>query len=241
MRIVVLEDNLTQSTLVSALLRKAGHDVHEFTLTRDLQRFCVRESVDLYLLDWMMPDISGKDFLHWLRKERKDFTPAIFITARDTEDDIVEGLSAGADDFMIKPISQRVLMSRIDAVLRRTKPREPGEVLSLPPYRIDTALKSIRLAEEEVELTEKEFDLALFMFRNLGRLLSRGHLLEAVWGRNPAVATRTVDTHVSRVRGKLQLRPENGYRLVPTYNFGYRLERVELEDSEPRPPASEAA
>lgn len=241
MRIVVLEDNLTQSTLVSALLRKAGHDVHEFTLTRELQRFCVRESVDLYLLDWMMPDISGKDFLHWLRRERKDFTPAIFITARDTEDDIVEGLSAGADDFMIKPISQRVLMSRIDAVLRRSKPREPGEVLSLPPYRIDTALKSIRLAEEEVELTEKEFDLALFMFRNLGRLLSRGHLLEAVWGRNPAVATRTVDTHVSRVRGKLQLRPENGYRLVPTYNFGYRLERVELEDSEPRPPASEAA
>ncbi|MEN3110668.1 response regulator transcription factor [Uliginosibacterium paludis] len=241
MRIVVLEDNLTQSTLVSALLRKAGHDVHEFTLTRDLQRFCVRESVDLYLLDWMMPDISGKDFLHWLRKERKDFTPAIFITARDTEDDIVEGLSAGADDFMIKPISQRVLMSRIDAVLRRTKPREPGEVLSLPPYRIDTALKSIRLQEEEIELTEKEFDLALFMFRNLGRLLSRGHLLEAVWGRNPAVATRTVDTHVSRVRGKLQLRPENGYRLVPTYNFGYRLERVESEDGESRPPASEAA
>lgn len=231
MRIVVLEDNLTQSTLVSALLRGAGHDVHEFALTRELQRFCTRESVDLYLLDWMMPDISGEEFLRWLREERHDQTPAIFITARDTEDDIVTGLSAGADDFMIKPISQRVLMSRIEAVLRRSKPREPGEVLELPPYSIDTAQKRIRLEGIDVDLTEKEFDLALFLFRNLGRLLSRGHLLEAVWGRNPDLATRTVDTHVSRVRGKLQLRPENGYRLVPTYNFGYRLERVEASEA----------
>jgi two-component system response regulator RegX3 len=237
MRIVVLEDNLTQSTLVSALLRGAGHDVHEFSLTRELQRFCSRESVDLYLLDWMMPDIPGDSFLRWLREERHDYTPAIFITSRDTEDDIVEGLAAGADDFMIKPISQRVLMSRIDAVVRRSKPREAGETLGLPPYEIDTVSKRIRLNGIDVELTEKEFDLALFMFRNLGRLLSRGHLLEAVWGRNPEVATRTVDTHVSRVRGKLQLRPENGYRLVPTYNFGYRLERVESEDSESQPPA----
>lgn len=231
MRIVVLEDNLTQSTLVAALLRGAGHDVHEFALTRELQRFCTRESVDLYLLDWMMPDISGEEFLRWLREERRDQTPAIFITARDTEDDIVAGLSAGADDFMVKPISQRVLMSRIEAVLRRSKPREPGEVLELPPYSIDTALKRIRLEGVDVDLTEKEFDLALFLFRNLGRLLSRGHLLEAVWGRNPDLATRTVDTHVSRVRGKLQLRPEHGYRLVPTYNFGYRLERVEASEA----------
>ena len=231
MRIVVLEDNLTQSTLVAALLRGAGHDVYEFALTRELQRFCSRESIDLYLLDWMMPDISGEEFLRWLREERRDQTPAIFITARDTEDDIVTGLSAGADDFMIKPISQRVLMSRIEAVLRRTKPREASEVLELPPYHIDTAQKRIRLNGTDVDLTEKEFDLALFLFRNLGRLLSRGHLLESVWGRNPDLATRTVDTHVSRVRGKLQLRPENGYRLVPTYNFGYRLERVDTAES----------
>lgn len=241
MRIVVLEDNLTQSALVSALLRGAGHDVHEFALTRDLQRFCMRESVDLYLLDWMMPDIDGETFLRWLREERKNQTPAIFITARDTEDDIVVGLSAGADDFIIKPISQRVLMSRIEAVLRRTKPRESGELLLVPPYQFDTTLKRVRMNDAEIELTEKEFDLALFMFRNLGRLLSRGHLLEAVWDRNPDVATRTVDTHVSRVRGKLQLRPENGFRLVPTYNFGYRLERVDAEERQQAVAASQAA
>ncbi len=227
MRIVVLEDNLTQSTLVSAWLKAAGHDVHEFALTRDLQRFSARESVDLYLLDWMMPDISGEAFLRWLRGERSDETPAIFITSRDTEDDIVTGLAAGADDFIVKPVSQRILLSRIDAVIRRSKPRDPIAPLDLPPYLIDPEHKRITLNGQEVELTEKEFDLAVFMFRNLGRLLSRGHLLEAVWGRNPDLATRTVDTHVSRVRGKLQLKPENGFRLVPTYNFGYRLERAE--------------
>lgn len=239
MRIVLLEDNLTQSTLVSAWLRNAGHDAHSFALTRDLQRFCTRESIDLYLLDWMMPDISGEEFLRWLRGERRDNTPAIFITSRDTEDDIVAGLSAGADDFIIKPVSQRVLMSRIEAVLRRSKPREAEASLDLPPYLIDHAQKRILLSGQLLDLTEKEFDLAAFMFRNLGRLLSRGHLLEAVWGRNPDLATRTVDTHISRVRSKLQLKPEHGFRLVPTYNFGYRLERVDATEAEA--PASHVA
>jgi len=231
MRIVLLEDNPTQATLVLGWLKSAGHDAHGFALTRDLQRFCTRESVDLYLLDWMMPDISGEAFLRWLRGERRDQTPAIFITSRDAEDDIVAGLAAGADDFITKPVGQRVLLSRIEAVLRRSKPRESENSLEVPPYEIDTSHKRIRLHGQEVELTEKEFDLAAFMFRNLGRLLSRGHLLEAVWGRSPNLATRTVDTHVSRVRSKLQLKPENGFRLIPTYNFGYRLEQVDAAET----------
>lgn len=231
MRIALLEDNPTQSTLVLGWLRAAGHDAHAFALTRDLQRFCNRESVDLYLLDWMVPDISGEEFLRWLRGERRDATPAIFITARDAEDDIVAGLAAGADDFIVKPVSQRVLVSRIEAVLRRSKPREGEGNIEIEPYVIDTAHKRVCVHGQEVDLTEKEFDLAAFMFRNVGRLLSRGHLLEAVWGRNPNLATRTVDTHVSRVRSKLQLKPENGFRLIPTYNFGYRLEHVEAAEA----------
>lgn len=88
------------------------------------------------------------------------------------------------------------------------------------------------VAGEQIELTDKEFDLSMFLFRNLGRLISRGHMLEAVWGRNPNLATRTVDTHISRVRSKLGLRPENGFRLTPTYNYGYRLERLVDDDVE---------
>lgn len=230
MRIAVLEDDPTQKMLLTTWLRDAGHDVHDFAATRELQRFVNRESVDLFLLDWMVPEISGKDFLRWLRQERRDETPAIFVTALDSEDDVVGGLAEGADDFVVKPVSQRVLMSRIDAVLRRSKPRETSDQIVAPPYLIDLKRKTIRLNDEKIELTEKEFDLAVFMFRNVGRLVSRGHMLESVWGRNPDLATRTVDTHISRVRGKLKLKPENGYRLVPTYNFGYRLERVDAGD-----------
>jgi two-component system, OmpR family, response regulator RegX3 len=227
MRIALLEDDPTQSALMLAWLQAEGHDVHHFALTRDLIRFVSRESADLYVLDWMVPDQTGESFLRWLRGERNDMTPAIFVTSRESEDDIVMGLSIGADDYLVKPISQRILLSRIEAVMRRAKPREPEASLELPPYTIDTHAKRILLNDEAIEMTEKEFDLAVFLFRNLGRLLSRGHLLEAVWGRSPDLATRTVDTHISRVRGKLQLRPENGYRLTPTYNYGYRLERVE--------------
>lgn len=231
MRIAVLEDEPAQSALVCAWLRDAGHDVHAFGLTRDLLRFASRESVDLYLLDWMVPDLSGEAFVRWLREERRDQTPAIFVTAREAEDDIVTGLKVGADDYIVKPVSQRVLLSRMDAVLRRSKPKTADEPIEAPPYVIDLAQKRISLSGEAVELTEKEFDLAVFLFRNVGRLLSRGHLLESVWGRNPDLATRTVDTHISRVRGKLKLRPENGYRLAPTYNYGYRLEKADAGDS----------
>ncbi|PLK49500.1 DNA-binding response regulator [Uliginosibacterium sp. TH139] len=228
----MLEDDSTQSLIVTSCLRNAGHEVHEFRLTADLKRFCARESVDLYLLDWIVPDQSGEEFLRWLRSERNDATPAIFLTSRDAEEDVVAGLSAGADDFIIKPLNQRILLSRIEAVMRRAKPRDVHAILELPPYRIDPAQNLISLKGEALELTEKEFALALFMFRNVGRLISRGHMLEAVWGRSPDIPTRTVDTHVSRVRNKLQLRPENGFRVVPTYNFGYRLEQVDAQQAE---------
>ncbi|NSL53593.1 response regulator transcription factor [Uliginosibacterium aquaticum] len=232
MRIALLEDDPTQSLIVTSCLRNAGHEVHEFRLTADLKRFCARESVDLYLLDWIVPDQSGEEFLRWLRSERNDATAAIFLTSRDAEEDVVAGLAAGADDFIIKPLNQRILLSRIEAVMRRAKPRDMHAILELAPYRIDPAQNLISLKGEALELTEKEFALALFMFRNVGRLISRGHMLEAVWGRSPDIPTRTVDTHVSRVRNKLQLRPENGFRVVPTYNFGYRLEQVDTQQAE---------
>ncbi|HSD37115.1 MAG TPA: response regulator transcription factor [Rhodocyclaceae bacterium] len=231
MRIALLEDDPTQTALVTAWLQAEGHDVHAFGLTRDLTRFASRESVDLYVLDCNLPDQPGETFLRWLRQERHDTTPAIFVTAREAEDDIVAGLQAGADDYIIKPSSQRVLLSRIEAVMRRSKPKVPDAIIDLPPYTVDTNAKHFMLNGTAVDMTEKEFDLALFLFRNIGRLLSRGHLLESVWGRSPDLATRTVDTHISRVRGKLQLRPENGFRLTPTYNYGYRLERVDINEA----------
>ncbi|WP_374489381.1 response regulator transcription factor [Zoogloea sp.] len=231
MRFAILEDDPAQLEVLMGWLKEAGHDVHGFGLARELMRVASRESFDLFLVDWGLPDLSGEQVLRWLRVERSNDTPAIFITARDAEEDIANAFSAGADDYVVKPPRRIELISRIEAVLRRSQPRTTNQTLVVGPYSFDLAKKSLVVDGSPVEMTDKEFELAAFLFRNLGRLLSRGHLLEAVWGRNPDLATRTVDTHISRVRSKLNLRPENGFRLTPTYNFGYRLERIDPSEA----------
>jgi two-component system response regulator RegX3 len=150
-------------------------------------------------------------------------------TSRDSEQDIVAALAAGADDYMIKPVRRMELLARVEALLRRMRPKQAeAESIELPPYYIDLANRVVKLDGVSLEMTDKEYDLTLFLFRNLGRLLSRGHISESVWGRSADVQSRTVDTHVSRVRKKLDFGPERGLRLTPIYNFGYRLEKVSL-------------
>lgn len=228
MRIALLEDDPAQAETLANWLASAGHDVHTFRFGRDLLRQASRESFDAFLFDWMLPDQSGHDVLRALRGERGVTAPVVFVTSRDAEEDIVAGLDAGADDYMIKPIRRMELLSRLDAVWRRSRPPEENHrIVDLPPYRLDLDRRQVLRDGVAVEnLTEKEFALAVFLFQNLGRLLSRGHLLEAVWGLSADIPTRTLDTHVSRVRKKLDLHPANGFRLVPTYNYGYRLERI---------------
>lgn len=229
MRIALLEDDAAHVETLSLWLKEAGHDVHPFTTGRDLRRHASRESFDAFLIDWMLPDQSGHEILRWLREERGEKTPAIFVTCRDSEDDIVTGLGAGADDYMIKPIRRLELLARLEAVWRRFRPVEQHpDVIDLPPYRIDLSQRSIHRHGIQIEgMTDKEFALAAFLFQNPGRLFSRGHLLESVWGINADVPTRTLDTHISRLRKKLELSPANGYRLSPAYNYGYRLDRLE--------------
>lgn len=233
MRLALLEDDKTQSDLVAAWLREAGHDVHVFARADALIRAASHDSFDLFLLDWMLPDRSGPEVLRWLRHERGETAPVIFVTSRNAEEDIVVALGAGADDYMVKPVRRLELLSRVEAVWRRSRPLDAASaVVELPPYRLDLASHSVLRAGERIEgLTDKEFMLAVFLFRNLGRLLSRGHLLEAVWGLNAAVTTRTLDTHVSRLRAKLELGPAMGLRLTSVYRYGYRLERVETPAS----------
>jgi DNA-binding response OmpR family regulator len=232
-RIALLEDDPVQAEAVTGWFAAAGHDVHALSTVRDAIREASRESFDLFLIDWTLPDSTGEHMLRWLREERGLDVPVIFITARDAEEDVVTVLNAGADDYMVKPLRRLELLSRVEAVMRRARPRAEAAAIELPPYRIDPEARNVSVAGEAVELTDKEFELALFLFRNLGRLVSRGHLLEAVWGRSAALQTRTIDTHVSRVRNKLRLRPENGFRLSSTYSYGYRLERLEDRDGPP--------
>lgn len=225
MRIAYLEDDAAQAALLRGWLEAAGHICHHFGRTRDFQASLSRESFDLYLLDWHLPDGDGLEALRWIR-ERAARAPVVFVTLRDREEDVARVLNAGADDYISKPVRRGELLARIDAVARRALREDPLEKLAVPPFVIDRESRRIERDGAEVALTDKEYELALFLFRHLGKLLSRRHLLEAVWGTRGDPNTRTVDTHISRLRSKLGLTADQGWKLRSVHQFGYRLERL---------------
>ena len=231
MRIALLEDDPDQAELVRLWLEEAEHSVVEYDCGADFLRGIRRDSFDLFLLDWMLPDVSGIDVLHRLRTEFKDTTPVMLATARREERDIVQALETGADDYLVKPVRRRELLARLEAVCRRTgHGPQDREIFEADPYTMNLTHKTARLRDAEITLTNREFDLAMFFFRNAGKAVSRSHILESVWDiDNNDVTTRTVDTHVSRLRKKMHLNEESGWKLSAIYQHGYRLERLQPE------------
>ncbi len=228
-RIASLEDDPTQAALVRQIVTAAGHACTTFT---DGQRMLLAlrdASFDLLLLDWKVPHVSGRDVLAWVRANLDRRIPVMFLTGRDAEDDVVDGLAGGADDYMIKPIRPRELAARIESLLRRAYPGHAGSGarLCVGAFAFDASARIVTCHGQPVSLTPKEFDLALLLFRNEGRIVSRNHIVAAVWGRDISPLSRTVDTHVSRVRSKLGLHAGHGVRLMPIYTHGYRLERLD--------------
>lgn len=227
MRIAVLEDNLDQLRMVQLWLEGAGHHCHPHTDAADFLRSLKRSSFDLLMIDWELPVSSGIEVLTWVREQIDWHIPVLFMTARDTEADIVHALEQGADDYIIKPASQAVTLARINALARRLgNPQHARERLAFDDISIDVEKGEIHQGGRRCELTEREFKLAVMLFNNLGRIISRDHLLENIWGISANIATRTVDTHVSRLRQKLQLTPEHGWQLKAIYQHGYRLEHL---------------
>lgn len=223
----LLEDDADQAAIVAQWLEEAGYTVRVFRTAAEFRRRQGAESIDLLLLDWMLPDTAGIDVLGWIRASGNSRLPVIFLTARDAEEDLVRALASGGDDYVVKPPKRGELLARVNALLRRHGVNGANESeLDLGPYRIDMQRRRISINGREIELTQREFDLANFLFRRQGRIVGRDALLEHVWNLSAAVSTRTVDTHVSRLRKKLDLNGENGWRLAAIYQHGYRLEQV---------------
>jgi DNA-binding response OmpR family regulator len=228
MKIAVLEDDLAQAAFVCLTLSAAGHVCHSFTDGCTIVRRLERETFDLMVLDWNVPKLSGEEVLRWVRRNLSQRLPVLFMTVRDRESDISAMLNEGADDYVVKPVSSEVLLARVGALLRRAYSvalSAAADVFGEFEFRPDSGQVFVR--GRPVILTQKEFALALLLFRSLGQPLSRAYIAEAVWRRNPEVLSRTMDTHISALRAKLGLRPESGYRVTPLYGYGYRLDRVQ--------------
>jgi DNA-binding response OmpR family regulator len=227
MRIAVFDSERSQSDLICQVLTTAGHTCHGYESGRELLSQMRKESYDMLIMDWQVSDMSGVEVLRRAKDKMSANAPMMFLTNSSGEDDIVTALGAGADDYMIKPLRRGELVARVQALLRRAFPSQNGaEQLVFGHYTFETRPGRLLMNGTVVDVTHKEFYLALLFFRNIGRPLSRAYIHESVWIRESVLPSRTMDTHVSRVRNKLQLRPENGYRLVPVYSYGYRLEKL---------------
>ncbi len=224
MRIALLEDDAPQANLIVHWLTEAGMACAPYATGAAFRQGIRREPADLILLDWILPDDDGLEILKWLRTTVRSQTPIMFTTTRAEEPALVHALDHGADDYLIKPMRRGETIARIHALLRRGEKAKPASVVTLGSIVIDAEQHTTMVKGVPVDLTGRELTLALYLLRNHGRLLTRHELLENVWHTNPEVITRTVDTHISRLRIKLGLIPENGFDVTTVYHKGYRLE-----------------
>jgi DNA-binding response OmpR family regulator len=225
-KIAIVDDDPDELRGLVAMLSGQGHcvpfpDAHAFL------KALHRDTFDLACIDWNLPDVTGIELVQRIRSgAQAPHMPVILITARSTDDDIVKGLITGADDYVTKPVSEPVLRARVDTLLRRLTPAADQQLETFGDYAFDHTRDVVIAGGEERVLTTKEFNLALLLFRNMHRPLARGYLMEEVWGAAANVSSRTLDTHVCRLKNKLGLTPANGYNFGPVYRFGYRLERT---------------
>ena len=226
MRIAVLDDDTLLLELIKGVLERHHHLCHTYTTGASLLKDVRQETFDLLIVDWHLPDMEGTEVVQTVRQIVGPQLPILFVTRRQDERDVVEALSRGADDFMTKPLRMGELVARVAALLRRAFTEAVGERMQFGPYRFDANKRALTLHGEPIELKNLEYELALFMFRNVGRLLSRTHLHEAVWGDIIEGPSRSLDTHVSRLRTKLALTAANGYTITAIYGMGYRMDAV---------------
>jgi two-component system response regulator RegX3 len=222
--VLVVEDEESFSDVLSFMLSREGYEVGVAQDGLAAIAEFDRNGADLVLLDLMLPGMAGTEVCRNLRQ--RSAVPIIMVTAKDGEVDKVVGLELGADDYVTKPFSSRELVARIRAVLRRgAEPEElTPSVVEAGPVRIDVERHLVSVRGEIVPMPLKEFDLLEFLVRNAGRVLTRGQLIDRVWGSDYVGDTKTLDVHVKRVRAKIEEDPGNPVSLVTVRGLGYKFE-----------------
>ena len=224
-RILVVEDEESFSDALGYMLRREGFEVAMAATGPDGIEEFDRAGADLVLLDLMLPGLSGLEVCRHLRQRSE--VPVIMLTAKDAEVDKVVGLEIGADDYVTKPFSARELVARIRAVLRRrgTEPDETvSSVLESGPVRMDVDRHVVSVNSDIVPMPLKEFELLEFLLRNAGRVLTRGQLIDRIWGSDYVGDTKTLDVHVKRLRAKIEPQPSEPRHLLTVRGLGYKFE-----------------
>ena len=232
MRVAIADADHSQAQLLDHYLRRGGHRGQHFDRGGAMILALNRDRFDALVLDWNLRDISGVEMLKRIRGSDRSSVPILVSSTAGREEDLVSALRQGADDFMIKPIRCLELVARLEAIARRRAglSAQP-DMLAVDVYHVDTRSRTLMRGGRSVELTGKDFDLGVLFLRNVGQLLSRGQICEQVWGRREILASRTLDTHVSRIRSKLGFTPENGWILSAKYGHGYSLQKLDAAPS----------
>ena len=224
MKVAILDDDPAALESVADLLTPAGFVCTAFGSGRNLVRALHRETFELFVIDWHLPDLSGISVVEWIRNQIGTQPPVLLLTNRVADEDAVTALRAGADDFVTKPFTPAVLLARVEALARRSAVNLSRTTETYRTYEFELTSKNLKADGQPLHLTPKEFNLALLLFRNLNRAVSRTYIFETIWGIDPDLSTRTLDIHISKIRAKLGLKPDSGFRLAPVYGYGYRLE-----------------
>jgi two-component system response regulator RegX3 len=222
-RVLVVEDEESYSDALAYMLRKEGFEVSIAATGPEALTTFDRAGADIVLLDLMLPGLPGTEVCRRIRQTSN--VPVIMVTAKDDEVDKVVGLELGADDYITKPYSPRELVARIRAVLRRgVEPELAPATLEVGPVRMDVERHIVTVGSAEVRLPLKEFELLEMFLRNPGRVLTRGQLIDRVWGSDYVGDTKTLDVHVKRLRAKLEDNPADPKLLTTVRGLGYKLD-----------------
>jgi DNA-binding response OmpR family regulator len=224
-RVLVVDDEPTIAEIVARYLERAHYETR---IAGDGHAALARVSTwhpDLVVLDLMLPGLDGLEVMRLLRESAGPRVAIILLTARGDEADRIDGLRLGADDYVVKPFSPAELVARVDAVLRRTEPDEhgPEPPLRIAELEIDTAGRRVLVAGEEVTLTQREFDLLLFLARHPNQVFTRDQLMEQVWRFSFYSDTSTVTVHIRRLRAKVEHEPAQPRHIETVWGVGYRL------------------
>ncbi|MFP4199794.1 MAG: response regulator transcription factor [Clostridia bacterium] len=222
-RILAVDDDSNVLEIIRLYLEREGHEVLTATTGELALRLWKRESPDLVILDVMMPGTDGWDVCRRIRAD--EGTPVMFLSGRDDDQDRILGLELGADDYITKPFNPRELVARVKVILRRTSGEISGpEVVSYPGLELNRSDYSVITDRGKVDMTPRELEVLWLLASNPNRVFSRDLILQRVWGYDYLIDTRTVDTHIKRIRKKLGDAPDGSWRIGTVWGVGYRFE-----------------